>query len=85
MVPVKDRDEFVFGEVYAQVSACQEIAAKLNGGIPPEITIRIRPLGTSWIGCQCGIVFVSASAGTLNEATREFHRLLLEKIHESEK
>lgn len=66
----------ICGEVEAQLDALQEIAATLNGDIRPEITVRLRPVGTAWVGCQCGTKFVSASGETLGKAIHSFREAL---------
>lgn len=70
------KDSYICGEVEAQLDALQEIAATSNGDVRPEITVRLRPVGTMWMGCQCGTTFVSASGKNLCEAMQNFRDAL---------
>lgn len=74
--PVETYNETIFGEVEAQIDALQEIAAELNGKIRPEITIRMRPNLSWWLGCQCGTKFVSGSGASFCEAHHAFRAAL---------
>ncbi len=64
--------EEMLREVHVQLEALQDHGADLNGKIPPEITVRIRPNRTAWIGCQCGTTFYHASGKCLDEAVLAF-------------
>lgn len=69
-------DTEIFIEVEAQIDALQEIAAELNGNIRPEITIRMRPNLSWWMGCQCGTKFISASGPCFFDAHNGFFAAL---------
>lgn len=67
-----------YGEIEAQLGAIQENASRINGDIRPQISIKIRPNGTFWMGCQCGLKYIAGSAATLKEASKELNKLIRE-------
>ena len=62
--------------IHIELEALQDTAAELNGKVPPEITIRIRPNRTAWAGCQCGTTFIHASGERLDDAVVAFAHAL---------